>query len=267
MTHDPHQENPADPGRPNPDEGDGGWELISHGGAEPSGPPGARLRDAWRRRSVRARTVAAAATVAVLAVGGVAYAASSGSDGGGAAPVAAASASPSGSPGAPGERPGRGMWFGLGGDPVHGEVTVKDRDTGKWVVRVWQWGTAEKVNGDQVTVRSEDGASWTWTIDSDTSVFRDGAPDSGSGAVKKGETYYLAGSRAQNGTRTAARVLSGTWRDGYHGRYDGGSAPRDEHPGPGHGPRDRHAPAPSSSPSPPVNPSEPSTSPESGATT
>ncbi|WP_371673324.1 hypothetical protein OG985_40145 [Streptomyces sp. NBC_00289] len=246
MTHDPDQDHTAagePPDRPThtpPDaQADGGWELLTgHGGPEPSGPPGAGLRDAWRRRSVRARAVAAAATVAVLAVGGVAYAASSGGGGGGATPAAAGSGTSSASD-RPGDRHGRGMWFGLGGDGVHGEATVKDRDSGEWVVRVWQWGTAEKVDGDQVTVRSEDGASWTWTVDSDTSVFRDGAPASGSDAVRKGETYYLAGTRAEDGALTAARVLSGT-------REPGG--PDGPHRG-DHGPRDWRSPRPTTSPS------------------
>ena len=68
----------------------------------------------------------------------VAYAATSTGPDGGATP--AASGSPS-SPHAPGERHGPGWRFGAG-EAVHGEATVKDRDTGEWVVRVWQRGTS-----------------------------------------------------------------------------------------------------------------------------
>ncbi|WP_329213681.1 hypothetical protein OG352_02100 [Streptomyces sp. NBC_01485] len=184
-------------------------------------------RALWRRRSARGRAVIAATTVAVLALGGtVAYAAANGSDGG--SPSASPSAS---STDGPGGRHGRGgPWSGLGGDAVHGEATVKDPDTGDWVVRVWQRGTVEKVNDDRVTVKSEDGVSWTWTVGSDTSVFSDGASGSGAGALKKGDTVFVVGSRSGD-TNTAERVLSGAFGD--HG-------PGDRHGGfPGHGPWDR----------------------------
>jgi hypothetical protein len=245
MTDDPHQESnvggeptarPSDP--PSVPHADTDREVITG----PGGSPGPGLRQLWRRRSVRARAVAAAATVVVLAVGGVAYAASSGGSGGGPGPAASGSASPS--PGGPGERHGHGMWFGFGGAGVHGEATVKDRDTGEWVVRIWQRGTVEKADGDQVTVKSEDGASWTWTVSADTRVFGDGTPDSGADALTKGETAYLVGSRSDDGTRTATHVLSGTWKD------KGPDSPDDDWRDrlPGHGPRDWRGPDPSASP-------------------
>lgn len=133
-------------------------------------------RALWQRRSARGRALIAATTVAVLALGGtVAYAATNGSDGG--SPSTSPSASSSEGPG--GRHGHGGPWFGPGGDAVHGEATVKDPDTGKWVVRVWQRGTVEKVNDDRVTVKSEDGTSWTWTVGSDTSVLSDGASGPG----------------------------------------------------------------------------------------
>ncbi|MGW2717840.1 hypothetical protein [Streptomyces sp. NPDC001492] len=195
--------------------------------------PGGPDREAgpWRRHSRRARAVAAAATVAVLALGGtVAYAATSGGSGQGATPSASGSASPS--PDRPGGRHGDGPWFGFGfgGMGVHGETTVKDQDTGKWVVRIWQRGTVEKIEGDQVTLKSEDGADWTWTVNSDTTVFRDGTKGSGAGDLKKGETALLAGTRSDDGTRTATRAISGTFdRHGPGDRHDRF---------PGHGNRD-----------------------------
>ena len=204
----------------------------------PGGPD--REPGRWRRRSRRARAVAAAATVAVLALGGtVAYATTSGGSGQGATPSASGSASPS--PDRPGGRHGVGPWFGFGGMGVHGETTVKDQDTGKWVVRIWQRGTVEKVDGDQVTLKSDDGARWTWTVNSDTTVFRDGTKGSGAGDLKKGETALLAGTRSADGTRTATRAVSGTFdRKGpgnRHGRF----------PDPGHGDWRDHAPSPSPS--------------------
>lgn len=219
------------------------WEVI----AGPAGPdrerrPGASLRELWQRRSTGARVVTAAATVAVLAAGGtVAYAATSGNSGNDAVPAAGGSASATPSPG---DRPGRGMWFGLGGEAVHGEATVKDRDTDKWVVQVWQRGTVEKVDGDQVTVKSDDGTSWTWTVGSDTTVYRDGAKGSGADDLKKGETAYLVGTRSDDDTRTAKFAMAGTWEKKGPGDWRGGF--------PGHGHRgwgDDHAPSPSASPS------------------
>lgn len=206
----------------------------------PGGPD--REPGRWRRRSRRARAVAAAATVAVLALGGtVAYAATSGGSGQGATPSASGSASPS--PRGPGGRHGVGPWFGFGFGSlgVHGETTVKDQDTGKWVVRIWQRGTVEKVDGDQVTVKSDDGARWAWTVNSDTAVFRDGTKGSGAGDLKKGETALLAGTRSDDGTRTATRAVSGAFdRNGpgdRHGRF----------PGPGNRDWRHHAPSPSPS--------------------
>jgi len=204
--------------------------------------PGGPDREPGRRRSRRARAVAAAATVAVLALGGtVAYAATSGGSGQGATPSASGSASPS--PGRPGGRHEVGPWFGFsfGGMGVHGETTVKDQDTGKWVVRIWQRGTVEKVAGDQVTLKSDDGATWTWTVNSDTTVFRDGAKGSGAGALKKGEAALLAGTRSADGTRTATRAISGTFdRKGPGDRHD-------RFPGPGNRDWRNHAPFPSPS--------------------
>lgn len=200
--------------------GGGPWD-----GPEPEvlgGPGGERQRRAspaelWRRRSARGRAVVAAATVGVLALGGtVAYAATS--DGSG-TPSASGSASASPSPDGPGKRHGHGDgdgWFGRGGPGVHGEATVKDPDTGKWVVRTWQRGTVDKVDGDRVTVRSEDGTSWTWTVNGDSAVHRFGGSDSaapkeesGAGALKKGDQAVLVGTRAGDGTRTAAQVIAG----------------------------------------------------------
>ncbi|GAA2474247.1 hypothetical protein GCM10010276_06810 [Streptomyces longisporus] len=206
----------------------------------PGGPD--REPGPWRRRSRRARAVAAAATVAVLALGGtVAYAATSGGSSQSASPSAAGAASPS--PDRPGGRHGVGPWFGFGfgGMGVHGETTVKDQDTGKWVVRIWQRGTVEKVDGDQVTLKSDDGVRWTWTVNSDTTVFRDGTKGSGAGGLKKGETALLAGTRSADGTRTATRAISGPFdRQGPGDRHD-------RFRGPGNRDWRGHAPSPSPS--------------------
>ncbi|MFI1046366.1 hypothetical protein ACH4U3_11155 [Streptomyces griseoruber] len=212
-------------------------EVLSGPGGEER-EPGAR----GRRRPVRGRALIAATTVAVLALGGtVAYAAASGGSSGG-SPSASPSAPPTASPASPSEGPGGGHgrggpWFGFGfgGDAAHGEATVKDRDTGKWVVRVWQRGTVEKVDGDRVTVKSEDGTSWTWTVGADATVRTDGGSGSGASALKMGDSVVVVGSRS-GGTHTAARVVSGDFSD-FRGR---GPDKDDRHGGfPGHGPWNR----------------------------
>lgn len=210
----------------------------------PEGPPEVELltgavdeerehagpRALWRRRSARGRAVITATTVAVLALGGtVAYAAASGDSGGGSP---SASASSEGPGGRHGHGHGGGPWSALGRDAAHGEATVKDPGTGEWIVRVWQRGTVTKADDDQVTVKSEDGASWTWTVGADASVSADGASGSGADALKKGDTVFVVGSRSGD-TNTADRVLSGTAGDrGPGDRHDGDGAP-------GHGPWNR----------------------------
>ncbi|KUO17791.1 hypothetical protein [Streptomyces dysideae] len=217
MTHEPDQERSTDTD----------MEVLT----APGGPDRASaLGGLWRRQSVRARTVTAAATVAVLALGGtVAYAATSQGSGEGASPSASGSASPA--PDGKGGRHGHGMWFGLGGDAAHGEATVKDPDSGDWVVRIWQRGTVEKTDGDQVTVKSEDDAEWTWTVGSDTKVNGDGA----AADIKEGDTAYLVGTLSDDDTRTAARVFSGNL-DEKEDKGPGGW--RDRFPGHGYGHRD-----------------------------
>ncbi|WP_329406761.1 hypothetical protein OG802_02630 [Streptomyces sp. NBC_00704] len=213
--------------------------LGPQGPQGPQGPYGER--DPRTRRSARARALVAATAVAVLALGGtVAYAATSNGSGGG-SPSAGPSASSSEGPGG---RHGRGgPWSGLGGDAAHGEATVKDPRTGDWVVRVWQRGAVEKADDARLTVKSEDGVSWTWTLGKDTRVLADGAPGSGAAAPKKGDTVLVVGTRAGD-TNTADRVLSGSF--GEHGRDDdqgndhGNDDGHDRRDGfPGHGPWDR----------------------------
>ncbi|MFF9160783.1 hypothetical protein ACF081_11055 [Streptomyces longwoodensis] len=199
-------------------------EREHSGGGTPTGR--------WQGRSRRGRVVLAATTVAVLALGGtVAYAATSGSSGGAAPTAPGSSSSAAPSP----DRHGRGPWSGFGGEGVHGEATVKDPDSGDWVVRTWQRGTVEKTDGDRVTVHSEDGTSWTWTVGKDTTVRREEGSTAGADTLKKGDTVLVAGTR-DGGTRTADRVLSGTFTDrDDHTDHDGKDG-RDGHGPFGHRP-------------------------------
>ncbi|MEU1178566.1 hypothetical protein ABZ464_13100 [Streptomyces sp. NPDC005820] len=208
-------------------------EVLAGPGGEEREPGSLGAR--WRRRSVRGRAVIAATTVAVLALGGtVAYAATSGGSSDGSPSASPSASSPSQGPGG-GHGWRGGPWFGFGGDAAHGEATVKDQDTGKWVVRVWQRGTVEKVDGDRVTVKSEDGTSWTWTVGSDATVRTDGGSGSGASALKKGDTVVVVGSRSGD-TYTATRVVSGDFAD-----FRGRGPDKDGHRGgfPGHGPWNR----------------------------
>ncbi|WP_405855948.1 hypothetical protein OG407_06695 [Streptomyces sp. NBC_01515] len=219
MTHDPeHEADDSAAVPPMPDHAPE-WEVLTGpGGAERDGG----LDRLWRQRSRRSRAVIAVATVGVLALGGtVAYAATSGGTGSAAVPAAAGSPSGTPSPGGPGFRHGGG--FGLGGAAVHGEATVKDNATGKWVVRIWQRGTVTKVDGDQVTVKSDDGTSWTWTVGS-------AATPQGTAALKKGDTTSLTGTRSNTGTRTADRAFTGTFD--HKGPGDGRGGPNGRGPGP-----------------------------------
>ncbi|MGY4923615.1 hypothetical protein [Streptomyces sp. 900105755] len=244
MTHEPEQENRRDvdgteppippmPDRP-PQAAAAEWgappEVLS--GPGPDREPGVPLRDRWRRQSFRVRAVTVALVAGALALGGtVAFAAGSGSSGSAASP-AASGASPA--PSAPdGRRPGHG-WFGMGGMGVHGEATVKDPGTGKYVVRIWQRGTVENVDGDQVTVQSDDGTAWTWTVGSDVKVRGD------SDTLKKDAKAFLIGTRGADGKRTASGAFSGD----FTGMGPGGGM--HDHGGPWHHPGAR---SPSPSPS------------------
>ncbi|MEU9453335.1 hypothetical protein [Streptomyces sp. NPDC048277] len=207
MTHEPEQEHrrdgdgtdPSIPPMPDrPPQAAPEWEVLS--GVGPDREPGAPLRDRWRRQSVRTRAVTVAFVAGALALGGTAaFAAGSGGSG----PAAPAASGAPSAPSAPGGRsPGHG-WFGMGGMGVHGEATVKDPDTGKYVVRVWQRGTVEKVDGDQVTVKSDDGTSWTWTVGSDVKVRGD------AGSLKKDAKAFLVGTRGSDDKLTASGAFSG----------------------------------------------------------
>ncbi|MGK5555784.1 DUF5666 domain-containing protein [Actinomadura kijaniata] len=94
-----------------------------------------------------------------------------------------------------GDRPGRGMFGAL-----HGEFTVKDKD-GKYVLRDVQRGQVTAASATSLTVKSEDGTSWTWTVNGDTRVARNEKITS----LKAGDTVRVVGTRSGE-TRTAAFV-------------------------------------------------------------
>ncbi|MEV5569871.1 DUF5666 domain-containing protein [Spirillospora sp. NPDC052269] len=124
-----------------------------------------------------------------------------------------------------GHGPGQGRFA-----PLHGEVTVKD-ESGAYVLQDMQSGKVTAASATSLTVRSDDGTDWTWTVKSDTRVGRGEKIDS----IKTGATVHVEGTRSGD-TRTAAFVgqpPSGKDGDRGHGdhRPDGRHGDRDGQPG------------------------------------
>ncbi|MBC9730877.1 hypothetical protein [Streptomyces sp. TRM68367] len=78
---------------------------------------------------------------------------------------------------------------------VHGQATVKNRKTGQFVVREWQRGSITGVSGATLTVKSADGVSWTWTVENNAPITRDGEKAAGS-VLKTGDTVLVVGRQA-----------------------------------------------------------------------
>lgn len=115
----------------------------------------------------------------------------------------------------PGLGPGRHGWGGWAGNGhghgrpgapagVHGEATVRDRD-GNFRVVTFQSGEITAVNGTTLTVKSADGASWTWTLAGDVKV-RKNRDEAAVKDLAQGDDVRVAGERSGD-TRTAKRVL------------------------------------------------------------
>ncbi|MEV4003118.1 DUF5666 domain-containing protein [Actinomadura sp. NPDC049753] len=85
---------------------------------------------------------------------------------------------------------------------VHGEATVKRKDG--FHLATWQRGKITAVSATGVTVRSDDGVSWTWTADGKTHVRKNGGKSSLKG-LTGGDQVLVAGERS-GGTRTARLI-------------------------------------------------------------
>ncbi|MGI5324896.1 DUF5666 domain-containing protein [Actinomadura nitritigenes] len=85
---------------------------------------------------------------------------------------------------------------------VHGEATVRTKDGFR--LADWQRGTITGVSGTTLTVRSADGATWTWTTNGDTRVRKDGGKSTLS-ALASGAQVFVLGERSGD-TRTAKLV-------------------------------------------------------------
>ncbi|GAA4577377.1 hypothetical protein [Planotetraspora kaengkrachanensis] len=103
-------------------------------------------------------------------------------------------------------KPARAGWRALKrrGLGVHGEATVKKKDG--FVVRAWQRGDVTGAAAGSVTVKSADGTSWTWKVDGDTRVRKDGKKTEAS-ALTTGDTVFVAGTRTGD-SRTSVAVVA-----------------------------------------------------------
>jgi hypothetical protein len=86
---------------------------------------------------------------------------------------------------------------------LYGETVVKD-DDGAIKTFVWQSGQVTAASGSSVTVRSENGTTWTWTLNGDTAV-RKNDKDAKPSDIATGDKVRISGERSGN-TRTASRV-------------------------------------------------------------
>ncbi|MDH2427072.1 hypothetical protein [Sphaerisporangium sp. TRM90804] len=87
---------------------------------------------------------------------------------------------------------------------VHGEATVKARE-GEFATWAWQRGDVTAVSGGSVTVKSADGVSWTWTVNGDTRLRKNGEKAAAS-AVAAGDDVFVLG-KPSGDARTAASVV------------------------------------------------------------
>ncbi|MEU8265627.1 hypothetical protein AB0B89_00555 [Sphaerisporangium sp. NPDC049002] len=86
---------------------------------------------------------------------------------------------------------------------VHGEATVRAR--GDFATYTWQRGAVTTASATSLTVKSADGVSWTWTVNSDTKIRKNGAKSTSS-AVATGDTVFVLG-RPDGDARTAQGVV------------------------------------------------------------
>jgi hypothetical protein len=124
-----------------------------------------------------------------------------------AAPSPSSAASSSAAPG-PADQPGArrhpALRRFLANRVEHGELTVKGKD-GKPVVVDVQRGQVTAVSATSITLKSEDGFTASYTVDSDTRV-RVGGTRKAIGDVKVGNTAGLM-AKKENGTPTAYLVV------------------------------------------------------------
>jgi hypothetical protein len=138
----------------------------------------------------RTALITGTAVVALVVSGGVAYAVSS-------TPTSSPTAASSSAPAAKAKAKHRSLL----GHVAHGEVTLNGKD--HRVVDV-QRGDVQAVSATSISVKSDDGFTATYTINSDTKV-RKGGKQAAIGDVHTGDKVGIVATKA-NGTSTATRV-------------------------------------------------------------
>jgi hypothetical protein len=171
-------------------------------------PPGRRWR--WPRTTRSGRATAAGAVVAALAIAGIGVAAAQSGSSSTSTPTTVPNPAPRfdmpGMPGKPFGRhrfggPGPGPGLGLGSGALHGEFVTRNGTSGFRTVDV-QTGQVTEVSTTAITVKSDDGFSKTYAVDTNTLV--DAGRD-GIGTVKKGDTVNLT-AVVTDGKATAMNV-------------------------------------------------------------
>ncbi|MFI0369319.1 DUF5666 domain-containing protein [Actinomadura sp. 1N219] len=85
---------------------------------------------------------------------------------------------------------------------VHGEATVRRKDG--FHLATWQRGKITALSGTTLTVRSDDGATWTWAANAQTRVRKNGEKATLK-ALAAGDQVLVAGERSGD-TRNARLV-------------------------------------------------------------
>jgi hypothetical protein len=97
-----------------------------------------------------------------------------------------------------------GLGRGFGGGALHGEFTVKDKD-GKIVVKVVQHGSVTAVSATSISLKSEDGFTGTYAVNTDTKV-RVGGDNGAISGVKTGNDAWVIATKAGS-TNTANSLV------------------------------------------------------------
>ncbi|RCG31842.1 hypothetical protein DQ384_09980 [Sphaerisporangium album] len=87
---------------------------------------------------------------------------------------------------------------------IHGESTVRARGGG-FAVYTWQRGAVTTASASSLSVKSADGVTWTWTLNADTKVRKNGSKATAS-ALAAGDTVFVLG-RPDGDARTAQGVV------------------------------------------------------------
>ncbi|MEU3165715.1 hypothetical protein [Streptosporangium sp. NPDC006930] len=169
-----------------------------------------------RRRVPRSLMLAAATALVVVAGAGVAGATAF-SPAPASTPTVTDTATPSAPPEKPAKKgPGMGPKMGFGGHPIHGEFVAPDRE-GNYVTFAGQYGDVTAVSQGSITVKSADGYTKEYAINSDTRINRGGE---GTEALKTGQQVVVM-AKVEGETATAVKIHEVPQREG-RGRHGHG---------------------------------------------